>query len=458
MPKTTSPTNSRVKRFPSLNAGLLYTLFSAFVIILGTLIAIQYAKGNFRFTKSGFTPEAGLLNANSFPTGAEVYVDGELITATDNTVYLDPGEYLVEVRKEGYSPWQKYLRIQKELVTQTNAQLYPIAPSLSPLTLTGATNVTPSPDGQKVIFYTSQAHNEAKNGLYLLELSSNFLPTQRAPKLIAEDVPLLDLGNAKFIWSPNSAELMILTEDKEMVIEVGNKVALENQPDISWKRAQMLSEWEEEIYQRERQFLRDFPEEMLQIATESAKNVYLSPDKKRMMYTATAEIELPENLIPPVPASNTQPQSRSLIPNAMYVYDAEEDRNFFIGTEVGEFLVAKHLLANDLLGPARSLETSPSAFVRLQGDSVAETARRFLAHHTPLALHTVQWLPDSKHLLFAAENQIHIVEYDGTNDTVVYSGPFEPGFVYPWPDGSKIVILTSFSPDSPQNLYAVELK
>src|SRR5690606_11476637 len=99
----TSPTNSRVKRFPSLNAGLLYTLFSAFVIILGTLIAIQYAKGNFRFTKSGFTPEAGLLNANSFPTGAEVYVDGELITATDNTVYLDPGEYLVEVRKEGYS-------------------------------------------------------------------------------------------------------------------------------------------------------------------------------------------------------------------------------------------------------------------------------------------------------------------------------------------------------------------
>lgn len=453
------PTKNTVKKpFAGLNLGLIYTVVSAVIILLGTLVAIQYAKGGLRFTRNGFVPQTGLLNANSFPTGAEVYVNGELTTATDNTIYLEPGEYEVEIRKEGFSSWQKQLRVQEELVTQTNAQLFPTAPRLTPLTLSGATNVVTSPDGQKVVFFTNSAHSATGNGLYLLELSNNFIPLGRGPKLIAEDVPNLDLANASFIWSPNSAELMILTSVKEMVIEVGNKVDLTTVADISWKRPQVLSEWEEEIYQRERQFLAEFPEEMITTATESAKNVYFSPDKKRLMYTATSEVTLPADILPPVPASNTQPEVRDLTINSIYVYDAEEDRNFMVGEEPTKRSMAKHLLATDLFGPAHSLETSPSGFARLQATNSAETAQRFQIHHTSLALNTLQWFPDSKHILFATDNEIHIMEYDGTNDTVIYSGPFDPNFVYPWPDGSRILILTAFSPDTPPNLYAVELR
>ena len=50
------------------------------------------------------------------------------------------------------------------------------------------------------------------------------------------------------------------------------------------------------------------------------------------------------------------------------------------------------------------------------------------------------------------------MEYDTTNQTTLYSGPFTDEFVYPWPNGDRMVILTSFSPDTPQNLYALELK
>lgn len=446
------------KLFNGVSLGPLYTLVSAVVIVLGTLIAIQYAKGGLRFTRDGFAPQTGLLSANSFPTGAEVYVDGDLVTATDNTVYLPPGEYQVEVRKEGFSPWSKRLVIEEELVTQTNALLFPTAPTLSPLTLTGASNVVTSPDGLKVVFYTNNAQNPEKNGLYLLELSGNFLPLQRTPRLIAADVPEFDLANASFIWSPNSAELMILAPEREIVIEVGTKVDLTKQPDISWKRRQVLSEWEEEMYQRERELVKELPPEIIEIATTSAKNVYLSPDKKRLMYTATAALALSDEIVPPVPSRSTQIEQRSLTPDSIYIYDAEEDRNFYIGRESEPTTSAKHLLATDLFGPARSLESSPGAFIRLQATTSAETARRFQTHYTAMAINTLQWLPDSKHVLFATSNQIHVMEYDGTNDTVIYSGPFEPGFVYPWPDGSKIVILTSFSPDSPKNLYTIELR
>lgn len=446
------------KFFNTVNMGVLYTLVSAIIIILGTLVAIQYAKGGFRFTQTGFTPQTGLLSANSFPTGAEVYADGELVTATDNTAYLSPGEYWIEIRKEGYSPWSKQLTIQEELVTQTNALLFPIAPSLTPLTLTGAENLVPSPDGQKIVFYSHQEQSPERSGLYLLELTNTLLPLGRGPRLLAIDVPELDLANAQFIWSPNSAELMILTPSKEMIIEVGSRVTLATQPDTAWKRRQVLSEWEEEMYQREREFLREFPAEMVEIATASAKNVYLSPDKKRMLYTAITERTLSDEIIPPIPSSNTQEQQRHLEPGNVYVYDAEEDRNFLIGREPELAVPAKHLLATDLAGPARSLESSPGAFVRLQATTAAETAQRFQAHYTALAAYTFQWLPDSRHVLFADTNQVHIMEYDAANDTVIYSGPFESGFVYPWPDGSKVLILTAFSPESPKNLYAIELK
>ncbi len=445
--------------FTNVNLGVIYTLVSAVVILLGTTIAIQYAKGGFRFTQKGFSPETGLLNANSFPTGAEVYIDGELATATDNTLYLKPGEYLVEIRKEGFSPWKKQLKVQEELVTQTNAQLFPVAPSFSPLTLTGVTTLSTSPDGQKVLFYTDTAQTTEKNGLYLLELTNNFIPLQRTPKQIAVDNKNLNLKNASYIWSPDSTELMILDKEKHLLINIENKINLEAEPDITWKEKQILSQWEAEIYQKEREFLKKFPEEIIQIATTSAKNVYLSPDKKRMLYTATAELTLSEDIIPPIPASNTQPEQRSLVSGGIYVYDREEDKNFQIGVETGDpATVSKILLSTDLFGAAKSLETSPSAFTNLQATNSAETAKLFQAYHTSLPINTLQWFPDSKHILFAKDQQIHIMEYDGTNNTVVYSGPFQENFVYPWPDGSKILILTSFSPDSPMNLYAVELK
>lgn len=454
-----TPSLAPKKLFNNVNLGVLYTVVSAVVILLGTLIAIQYAKGNFRFTQKGYAPETGLLNANSFPTGAEVYVNGELTTATDNTLYLKPGEYSIEVKKEGYSSWKKQLKIQSELVTQTNAQLFPVAPSFSPLTLTGVTSLTTSPDGQKVVFYTNTAQTAEKNGLYLLELSSNFIPLQRAPKQIAVDVASLNLKDAEFIWSPDSTELMILTEKKEILIEVGSKISLEGEKDIAWKTKQILSEWEAEMYQREREFLKKYPEEIIQIATTSAKNVYLSPDKKRMLYTATADITLPEGIIEPLPSSNTQPETRTLVPGGIYIYDREEDRNFLIGNESATSVtLSKALLSTDLFGTAKTLETSPSAFTTLQATNSAETARHFQAYHTSLPINTLQWFPDSKHLVFAKDGQVHIMEYDGTNNTIVYSGPFQQSFVYPWPDGSKILVLTSFSPDSPLNLYAVELQ
>ena len=138
-----------------LGSRVVYTLLSIVIIALGSYLAIQYARGSWRVTNKGIVANTGLLNVNSFPTGAQVFIDDKLITATDDTIYLEPDTYQVKIIKEGYSPWYKALTVQSELVTQSNALLFPSAPSITPLTFTGIDNVNPSPDGQKVLFFTN---------------------------------------------------------------------------------------------------------------------------------------------------------------------------------------------------------------------------------------------------------------------------------------------------------------
>lgn len=449
--------NKQVKK---LNIRFLYTLFSAIIILSGAYLAIRYAKGNLRLNDQGILGQVGLLSANSFPTGAQIFINDKLTSATDDTIYLEPGEYQVRVVKEGYSPWQKTLQIEQELVAQTNALLFPTAPSIVPLTFTGVQKTLPSPDGQKILYYTASSSTKTKNGLYLLEMNSSFLSLQKGSRQVSNDIPTFNLVEANYIWSPDSSEILILGKNKSFLLPIDKKNDIAYQKNVHNQIKNILSTWEEEMYLRERQFLAEFPPEIIKIATTSAKNVYISPDKKRLLYTAITAVTLADELVPPIPAKNTQAQNRQLEPGGIYIYDREEDVNFKIGNEAGEALVHKpSILASDLdQKKPKSLEASPSAFAQLQATTSAQTARNFAYYHTSLFINTLQWYPDSKHVIFADDNKIEVMEYDAANKTTLYAGPFADKFLYPWPDGSKIVILTSFSPDSPKNLYAIEVK
>ena len=286
-----------------------------------------------------------------------------------------------------------------------------------------------------------------------------------------------------------------MTNKGDFLLQTDRKVSLIEEKNISLQKEEILSQWEEEIYLRERQYLAKFPEEIVEIATQSAKNVYISPDKKRLLYTATESALIPEGIVPPVPATNTQEEARQLEAGFIYVYDREEDKNFKIAQveqlpnilgesiatnsadlaidievettneeepemlNISNLISEKSLLANDLyLEKAKSLEASPTAFSKLQKDDDTETANSFSNYYTAVRLNSIQWFPDSKHILLVDGDRIQIMEYDGQNNTTVYSGPFADNFIYPWPDGSKLVLTTSFSPDSPINLYAINLK
>lgn len=70
------------------------------------------------------------------------------------------------------------------------------------------------------------------------------------------------------------------------------------------------------------------------------------------------------------------------------------------------------------------------------------------------------WLPDSAHIILVGETEISIVDFDGTNKAVIYAGNFKDNFVFPWPDSSRLVIISSFPTPtaSEPNLYGINLR
>ena len=196
----------------------------------------------------------------------------------------------------------------------------------------------------------------------------------------------------------------------------------------------ILEEWNLELDKKQFDRLHVLPEFMQQIATASADLVFFSPDEDKLMYTATASAVIPENLIPSLPASSTQLQTRNIEPNNIYVYDLEEDKNFLIGSADARSVLEASALRPDLI----------------------QLTRRYSASHSQ----SIQWFPDSKHLIKILENKIDIIEYDNTNHQTVYAGPFVNSFAYPWPNGNRLVILASLNggSNSPPNLYSIDLK
>lgn len=406
-------------------------IIATILIVVGALtyLATLFIRGyrpNLQKPGLGFTP-TGLLVANSDPKGASVYIDGKLATATDDTVNLAPEEYQVKIEKDGYIPWEKPLTIKKEVVTQTNATLFKSTPDLSPLTNTGAINPTMSPDGTKIVYGVNQASKNNNNGIWLLDLATN-MPLNRAnTRQLTNPIDNINWEQAEFKWSPDNKSVLLIERgesnevlgsdspdgetsiNRAFLIDINKFTAADDLTDASFRLSLIIEEWEQERQADLEIKLQKLPEELVKVATASAKNITFSPDNEKFSYQATESAKIAENLIPHPPARSTQPEEREIEPGNIYVYDIKEDTNFKIGT--------------------------------------ADKLFKF------------SWLTSNHFIFIDEENQeVKVIEADSTNRQTIYSGPFVNGYVFSSPSGKSLITLTSLHSDSPGNLYEIKVR
>lgn len=382
------------------------------VLIALTAFFVMYARG-YRFDFNGGRPDlsgTGLLVATSSPDGAQVFINGHLTTATDNTINLAPGEYEVRIFKEGYFEWKKKLIVKKEVVTKADALLFPTAPKLESLTNTGVSNPVLDPAGTKLA-YTVASQAARRNGVYTLDMSVRPILTLQSASVQLADDTLDFFSNARLSWSPNGAELMAtISGQRSSTYLLTTNGINQNPQDVSQTLTTVNLAWAKQKADVEKARTDGLPKRLRDVINQYFDTISWSTDNTKILYSASAAADLPIIINPRLVGVDSTPEDRKLKKDSVYVYDVKEDKNYKILD-------------------SKDVEILP------------------------------KWFPDSKHLIYVHDQKIDIMEFDAQNQTTVYAGPFVNGFVFPWADTSRIVVLTNLgNPTIIPNLYTISLR
>lgn len=432
---------------PDLSKHRISFFFTVLFFVLGaTFLAIKVASGYRLDLASKSLKPTGILVTNSFPDGARVFVNDKFVAATNGTLSLQPGKYTIEIKKNGFFPWKKELVIEKELVTLAEAFLFPEVPDLKPLTFNEANNPQVSPDNTKIVY--SIPLPDLNAGLWIIDLTDSLLGFSKSPRQIAKSRTGSDFAKANYSWSPDSRQIMIEfpSSNNKYLLDAGQLNELTAANEVSLTLAKIKENWQKEENVKEKAKIKRLPLTMQEIVASKAAELQFSPDSTKVLYLATASAEIPEKLIPPVLAASTQKEDRKIEPGRLYVYDIKEDRNFPVPF-------------NMPASTAKRGEPSPTPMSKPKSKvTPAPSPSQLITYH--LSLVTPQWFPTSKHLVWITEDKIVSCEYDGTNLTTIYSGPFIKPYVFITPGTDKLVILTKLGGEAgdKNNLYIISLR
>jgi len=360
----------------------------------------------------------GILAAKSTPDGALVSVNGHATTATNNTVNLKPGTYDVQITKTQYFTWSKRITIQKEIVSQINALLIPIAPSPTNITATGVINPVLDPSMTKIAYTASSSATDKRlNGIFVLDMNGgSILTLQSNSRQIVDDNPDL-FSQAALSWTPDGKSIIASVSANRQTPSVYLLDAMnmnQTPKDITAVLDTYATQWAKEKLESSKALIDSLTPPLATIATNHFTVLGWSPDEYKILYQATGSATaIPRMINPPIIGADSTPEDRNLENGNVYVYDRKEDRNYLI-------------VKNDK---------------QLGID------------------YKLTWLPDSQHLVFVHDKRIAVMEYDGTNSTTVYAGPFVDHTVFPWADMSKLVMLSDLGNSSiDPHLYTIGLK
>ncbi len=441
----------------SFKKQVLVPLFILICLVIGTVFAVLYGRGYRLFVNEGSpqVSKTGILHITSIPNSAQVYINGHPTAVTSNSINLNPAKYTVRVSKDGYNDWQKDVEIHTEEVIALDARLHPKSPTLQSISTFGVEEAIVDPTGTKLAFRIASQSAARKNGIYIFDMTARTLPIlqgQSASNQIADDT-IDKFSEATLTWSPDSRELLASisaavasdattvepTPTEDVEAEVPSVVGTlstyyllqtdnlnETPQDVTATITEIEALWLNQRQEKERARLKSLKPKVAKFSSDYFRILSWSPDDTKILYQASESANMPIFVNPRRIGNNNLYERRDLKKGAIYVYDIAEDVNTRIVDSIDEIC----------------LQTDPDC-----------TTQELLIQNA------FTWFPDSEHLIYVNDKKIHIVEDDGANMTTIFAGPFLGHYVFPWPDGSKIVILTNLgNPTVSPTLYTIGLK
>jgi len=336
----------------------------------------------------------GMVSAKSMPEGASVYLDGILITATNDSIPgIEPGKKTLKILKKGFVPWEKQIDIFEELVTDITAVLITQSPRIEPLTNTGALNPSVSPSLSKLAYFSK---DETNSGVSVVNISGGFFNGN--PDIVLKDTRAIKYSEGLTIaWSYDETQLLIEMKDKVWYI-----VNLQTNTAYATNTPENIKEqWRQEFLKKRADFINNAKVDDTIKELSKSENIVWSPDEKKFLnveQTATELVYKIYNLEDPLP--------------------------------VGEKVETTVFSSN---------KSQPQPKINWYSDS----------YHLILVEGDV---------LKTNTGKISFIRIDGTNRTEIYNNKLFSDNVYATPSGDKIVILTSFKSNGQPDIYTVSIR
>ena len=372
------------------------------IIIIGGISTIMYLyTSGFRLkrdVKKGTIDinKTGMISVKSLPTGASVSLDGELRTATDDTVSgISPGTHRLKIVKKGFVEWNKDIQVFEQLVTDITAVLVSQSPRMEPLTNSGVKAPSISPTLTKLAYFSFDSE---KPGIWVVPLTSSLGLFRTNPTIAIQDTPYTKYSQGEEIaWSPDEKSLLVRA--------AGNVYHLINldtgTAQTTLKAADIKKQWADELTLKRTKFVNGLN------TTQEVKTLALlqtsswAPDEKKFLFTKQ---------------NGNQLEYR--------VYDLENP--IPVGEKV-ETLVFTTTVSD------------PQPKISWYSDSF----------HLILVEGNVQ--KDNK-------GSISLIRIDGTNKTEVYNNTLYSDSVFSAPSGDKLIVVTSFKSGDQSDLYTVSIR
>lgn len=431
---------------------LVYLGLIASSVIIISYGVFMFAKG-YRFNLQTKTLKAqGVLVVNSYPSNSQLFINHTFSDLTPHTAYVGPGTYTIKVEKEGYARWEKTYVVEPESVYRTDAILFLRNPSLSPLTNRGLISPTLSPDSSSIVYIHSETapsqvipNDEEKNGIFYATINSKTLSIFKNKQLLLplSSLPLeADLTKTVFIFSPTGKNILTFLKNKDDELISVQMLSLTDPGsalDVTYSYQTLLENWHEQNIELSSKLVDSQPKSIRTLLSKYAHFIALSPDKKNILYMAKEPYTISKIIKPPLKGSSPVAEKRTIQAGRFYIYNVKEDKNY----QLPSF---EKPTQEKLFNSLKELNT----LTQITPETLNMTNRLF---------NTVFWYSDSKHIIMVHSDTIVAVEYDGTNEIIVYSGPFEKE-LYATTDDGKIMILTNFNPkrDKLPDAYAVSIR
>jgi hypothetical protein len=341
--------------------------------------------------------QTGMISAKSDPQGASVYLDGKLLTATNNTLSgIEPGKHNLKIIKNGYAEWQKEIEVFPELVTDITAVLISETPRIEPLTNTGARFPVLSHTLEKIAFFSKDPESP---GIWVINIKDSGLSLFRnSAKNVLKDNNFLTFSEGVSLsWSPDENQLLIeLKDNKFYLLDIStNNVTPVSKPN------ELKDSWVNKLNKKRLDFVSELNLENEIVKIAGAQDTLWSPDNKKFLY----KVEENDKII-------------------YKIYNLEKPLP--VGEQV-ETTVFETLKSNKQ--PQISWY-SDSFHLLLTEDYNSETNR----------------------------GTISMIRIDGTNKVEIYANTLFSDKIFSSPDGSKIIILTRFKSGNQTDLYTLGIK